>query len=651
MSPANSLFPGPPPSFSADFVRNLREQVGERPFKPIEDLSGRDMTRGNIRRWARQTMDSGWVLGRYPSVDLAGEIPWDEAARTSRSWSYHLHCWDLLEPLLMAYGTRGRRNLLDMSLRVAGDWIARFSRDNATSPFAWYDMAVGLRAARLAFLIDAAFRKPEVPDEAILPLIESAEQHRAYLSDDRNIVYHNNHGFFQAAGQAALARRLWFMPDMAEGLQQARERLLRMLEQQFTSEHVHKEHSPDYFRMVLRTLHTLLGTGLLDDAEIAERYLACERAFAWFVFPHGPLVNFGDSEFFDVRVPVLQAEKTWRTAEMQFQATAGATGKALHDPSRSFPQSGYFVVRQEHEGASPAGASYLAVAAAYHSRTHKHADDLTLVWAEHGCPILVDSGRFGYLGQTEANSALREEGFWYSHPNRVYCESTHAHNTVEIDERSYSRRAEKPYGSAIERTGQSGALFYCECHVRHSKTVRHARTAILHPRHWLLVFDWLWDTAREEHGFAQWWHFPEKTAAAKAGEASWRLDVPGLGRSLFASALLPETTPSRLREGQREPRLEGWLSPAEGVLVPAPALCFAPKASSAQANFVTLFSLDGQPADAAATVPASGRRLSARWRDEGGEHALRLARPASDTAPVTVEYDIRRPPRGNDEAG
>jgi len=78
------------------------------------------------------------------------------------------------------------------------------------------------------------------------------------------------------------------------------------------------------------------------------------------------------------------------------------------------------------------------LAAGFHSATHKQADDLTFVWHESGRPFIVDAGRYGY---------------YYDEPGRRYCESTRAHNTVEIDGRSTSMRPSDAFGSALTSWG------------------------------------------------------------------------------------------------------------------------------------------------------------------------------------------------------
>ena len=136
------------------------------------------------------------------------------------------------------------------------------------------------------------------------------------------------------------------------------------------------------------------------------------------------------------------------------------------------------------------GASYLAQQAGFHSRTHKQADDLSFIWYDRGTEILIDAGRYGYLGKTEPGSDLWNKGFWYSDPKRIYVESTRSHNTVEIDGMSFNRKDSPPYGSAIQRWGETeDGLLFVETHATQFETIGHTRLLVFDPGNWLLVYD------------------------------------------------------------------------------------------------------------------------------------------------------------------
>ena len=286
-------------------------------------------------------------------------------------------------------------------------------------------------------------------------------------------------------------------------------------------------------------------------------------------------------------------------------------------------------------------AAYLAQTAAFHSRVHKQADDLSIVWYDQGTEILIDAGRYGYLGRTKKGSDLWDQGFWYSDPKRVYVESTRAHNTVEIDGRSFDRRRSKPYGSAIERWGETeDGLFFIETHARQFRTMRHARLLVLNPHDWLLVFDWVWDNRKKNHDYRQWFHFAPDLTVTPSGRS---LTISGgdLDTDLKVLTLLPSPSVSSPVRGQEEPTLLGWWSEKGGQFEPVTSVNFHIEESSS-AVFATLFAFSDQAVCSHADdqrVNVSGRKARFRWSTGDRTHTLSFDRPAEGD--VTVDYSTR----------
>jgi hypothetical protein len=233
--------------------------------------------------------------------------------------------------------------------------------------------------------------------------------------------------------------------------------------------------------------------------------------------------------------------------------------------------------------------------AAFHSRTHKHADDLSFVWYDHRSQILVDPGRFGYLDPTAADSDLGKKGFYYAHPNRVYVEETRAHNAVEIDGQSYQRRGVKPYGSAIRRTGEQQGVFFAEAHAEHltldrSFRIQHTRLVLLRAREWLIVCDRLWDPRNRPHDFRQWFQFAPHLNV-EADDLGWTVTGQD-GWRLWGLPLL-DGTRSHVMKGETEPKLQGWISYKDNELEPTPSVCVS--GSGTAVTLATLFCFSDVP--------------------------------------------------------
>jgi hypothetical protein len=313
-------------------------------------------------------------------------------------------------------------------------------------------------------------------------------------------------------------------------------------------------------------------------------------------------------------------------------------GAPPEERMKAFPESGYIVFRDRwptgpHDFAD---CGYLAQTCAFHSRTHKHADDLSFVWYEHGVQLVSEAGRYAYVGKTEQGSSLWEAGFWYSDPARVYVESTRAHNTVEIDGASYRRRGVKPYGSALKRWGEAGGVYFAESACTHRPAVQHTRFLLYRPGNWVIAFDWLRDTQALEHTYAQRFHFDPELEWV-SGEDGVVMSIMDREELLHMVPLL-DAEPLAVVKGQREPDLLGWVSLEAKEIVPAFASGF--EVRGVTGTFATLLWFGIEPA-----VPdrdysrsnESGRRARFRWRVGDDQHHVAFAR---DQPEIAVEYRV-----------
>lgn len=588
-------------------------------------------------------MANGWSFRQRPSFRLEPPIDWEHLVSVDRSWNYHLNAWEPVNSILTEQSRSSDPRYLSFALALAGDWIVENpyrapERDSDVEDFGWYDMAVGLRAYRMAYLLEAACRSPSVPPGQVSQLWGSLLDHFDYLADDDNIVFHNNHGIYQAVGQLAAASRFSDFSAISQFREQAVSRFQRMFAQQFSSEGVHMEHSPGYHRLVTDLVSGIESSGLLAEfPSLSARIERFEEVMAWMILPNRRIANLGDTDYH----PLRQGDFMLTTSPLlDYVLSAGESGHATSQRLGVFPESGLAVLRSGWpDAASFDQASYLAQQAGFHSRTHKHADDLSFIWYDRGSEILIDAGRYGYLGRTEVKSDLWYRGFWYSDPKRIYVESTRSHNTVEIDGMSFDRRQSPPYSSAIERWGEtSDGLLFVETLAPQFETMHHSRLLVLNPGNWLLVFDRVWDDASEDHDYRQWFHFaPDLSVEGHDG----RLRVSGevLDKALTVVSLLPGPAPSVPVVGQEEPELLGWWSERGGMFEPTTSVNFSLHRSKA-AVFATLFSFsdDVAPSIDYQRVDTSGRNVRLRWTAEGHTHTLTFSRPAEGD--LTLDYSL-----------
>lgn len=592
-------------------------------------------------------LQTGWKIGNYPALDINEKIEWQFIDEQERSWNYHKHCWAMLDLFLIAHSKLKETIDLKPAIIIAIDWV----RCNVTedgrpietlSKFAWYDMAVGLRAQRLAYIIDAARQQKLLSNQEDEQLWQALKAHQAYLENDKNIAFHSNHGYYQAAGQIAMGRRFKGIdPTMQLAMTQGIERFKAILKSQFTSEGVHLEHSPDYHRMVYATLMNMLSANLIADSEILDLTKKIEVSLSHFILPNQKLTNFGDTELRSMAVDSDTAKLHWQTPEMQYVVTNGEIGEAPKDALTVYKEAGYYVVRAnlQPESQKYDTYSYLAQNAAFHSRTHKHADDLSFVWYDRGHYILIDAGRYGYVGKTEFGSELWKQGYWYSHPSRLYCESTRAHNTLEFDEENYPRKGAKPYGSAINRSVKyDNGLTVLETECKHFKSIRRVRVLIYMPGQWLIVYDWFKDNLNQNHDVRQWFNFSPEILFDKT-EGSYRAVLDD-ETELYVTSLLDGVSSSEVMRGIKEPRLQGWYSPAEREFEPTNSFSLN-ISQKTTGSIATLFSFNelAEIDLSRNIVNTSGRQMKVSWRDIHNEHIVQLYRDSNEV--IKVSYQIK----------
>lgn len=268
------------------------------------------------------------------------------------------------------------------------------------------------------------------------------------------------------------------------------------------------------------------------------------------------------------------------------------------------------------------------------------------MWYEHGAELISEAGRYAYLGKTEQGSPLWEAGFWYSDPSRVYVESTRAHNTVEIDGNSYQRKGVKPYGSALRRWGEADGVYFAESTCVHAPSVQRARLLLYRPANWVIVFDWLRDTQKLEHTYAQRFHFDPDLMWVRDDDT---VTMSIIDRPEFLHMVpLLHAEPLPMVKGQRDPDLLGWVSREPKEMSATFTGGFEQRGVTG--TFATLLWLGADPATPDMDYSRSnqsGRRARFRWRSGDQEHQVSFAR---DQPELIVEYTSGRasdgrPPR------
>ncbi|MGP9846305.1 glycosyltransferase [Brachybacterium sp. 107] len=533
---------------------------------------------------AQDIVSTGWVYEEFEPVRVTEHPDWAAVGEANRTWGFNLHSWPFMVPLLQEHTRTGDRYWLETSLDIALDWIrTHLDPDAPEDPMAWYDMALALRAPMLLNLLIRTARHEDLHPQAAV-LIDAILRHMDELHEDRAFNPNNNHGFYTAASQLHLAKHGSPLPGAGALHDDGAARLRTMADRQFAPDGAHLEHSPDYHRMLLDSFEQVVLDGLVEDEDICERIGRAAEVLGWMVQPDGYLVQFGDTPATYMTVDGATSIDPYT----QFILSDGRRGEAPGKELAVYRDGGYAFVRSPApQGPGELAASgYLAFSAAFHSRAHKHADDLNIVWYDRGTEILVDSGRYGYGDLLPADSPLRKKGFYYGSPERQYVEGTRAHNTVEMDGEDQDRRNRTPYGSGIADAVKTGDVFDLSARVHHADYI-HRRRVVYTPGRELLVKDVIYSQLPDNRSAVVWYNIDGSFELVERKESlvfERRVD----GKLVRLELSGPGTLVDPVRGG-RDP-LRGWRSRRDRSLEPVWSVGFSVSVDT-RAAVDTLFRL------------------------------------------------------------
>ncbi len=622
----------------------VRARIRAEPPRPYDNLESSPFAVGDTLTAKLRSLASAGFEKFGHRVDIARP----DFTVGSRTFHFLLHAWDPLATLLhgllpptnpeglapaVAYATAWL-DAFEEPARAAGvDAIVSDARSGANE--AWEGMATGMRAFRLAALLDAVARSDATDDALLGRLVDALAFHFDILSRPEFFQSWSNHGLYQSLGLLSAGARFPWLAG-GEGMASlARERLEQILPGHFDADGVHLEHSPTYHANLLGSLIGARNAGLLDGSSAAATIIGAEQALSWMVTPAGRMVPFGDSWPAPVRQDLAGAAR-FRDPALRFLTSDGLIGDPPASGVKLYRNAGYAFARvlDSELGETPDQATYLAQSGAFHSRVHKHADHLSFVWSEGATDILVEPGRYGYLGRVSPGDPLHDKGHWYADPKRIFVESTRAHNCIEVDGESHQRKGAKPFGGALRQAEQFHDLVVFAGGAHIGADVTHERVLVLRPRAFLLVLDTLTGTDGP-HDFRQWFQL----------DAAWTAEVARQGyiaraglRSLRVIDLIGEAEVEPVRRAQTEPELQGWVSVKDGELSPASSLCF--QRSAAQTRFATLFSLGEDEIEAPSVTETGATEQTIGWTQAGDRVAIRL----SGTVPGRLKAELSRQP-------
>ena len=355
-----------------------------------------------------------------PAWDISLPLDWSADPFEDSNWQHGLHSWRPMEYWLYAY--RRDRDVAELlaPIRIALDWYRFHIEEGRTSDFQWYDHSTGIRASRLAFLLDVILSdRIEVPDADLARLMTLADLHAEKLMEPE-FLNPRNHGLFQMVGLDALCSVVYWRSACEGARSYAGETFGNLVKSWFSQEGVHIENSPTYHGWVTHKIRETGADVRFQQPDVQRILEKADEITPWLTYPNGQWVPVGDSNGMG---PKLSGSVE----------PACLTDDAGCWAVRDFTKSGYALVRSLPE-TDESEASMLFVSGMAAPTGHKHSDDLSFVLIEGGREVFTDSGRYGYNFDQA----------------RSYVLSARAHNILSLEDRSIGPSQIDPANSGLE---------------------------------------------------------------------------------------------------------------------------------------------------------------------------------------------------------
>lgn len=349
---------------------------------------------------------------KYQNTDV---IPWEDEENSSRSFLRLMHGHIFLGYLTEAFRLTGDHIYIDKGLHLILDWIAHHSFEEKQNTMAFHDETTALRLQFwLKFYI---FTRDKLAERDRMVLEETMQETAALLANEDFHSTNTNHGMFQDL--ALLLFALYFENTIQECHSYkdlAITRLKNYFMHIFTNEGVHKEHAPAYHFLVamyVRDISKLITITTGYSQSFMEFYEKAEEYATYIIRPDGFLPPISDTE--PKKIQSSEYAKLFESPLYLYAVTSGEQGEAPVQTDKVFLESGYAIFRDDW--LKKEEATYVLFSAAYHTKYHKHSDDLNLYIYSNG-EIITEAGPNGYN---------------YQDPYTEYAYSSFAHNTLVVN--------------------------------------------------------------------------------------------------------------------------------------------------------------------------------------------------------------------------
>lgn len=360
----------------------------------------------------------GFYISPYEIVYYEGDINWEDINR-GRTYLRYLNSHSFIWYIIDAYKITKDKKYLESGLDIIYDWIYKYS-GRYDNKIAYHDETTALRMnSWLGFILTST---SIISKEKLILLNENIRFTANILANDEFHSTNTNHGMFQDISLLLYSKV--FTKDKYSDKYKllSYSRIKKYLDYIYTSEGVHKEHTPKYHYIITDTIKQIYSIFKNDDSEFVsymkDIYEKSLNFSYQIIKPDGNLPQIGDNQCIRVSEDKIFS-KLYNDKYFSYAITKGKSGVKPKYENVVFKESGYAIFRDSWKNKD--NALYILFLAAHHSKYHKHSDDLSIIIYYKGQDIITEAGFRGYD---------------YDDVYTQYAYSAYAHNNLIIDNKS-----------------------------------------------------------------------------------------------------------------------------------------------------------------------------------------------------------------------
>lgn len=558
--------------------------------------------------------------------DMGEDIDWRANPHGDPEWTYCLNRHEFLTELGRAYWYTRDEKYTRAFKRILTDWIEKnpmpdvewmlnvpseTSRIHFMKQGTWRPLTLGIRMYTsfipcFHHFLDSAEFTPDFMITMLTSMVEHARHTRAYYT--RHKSYFNvspNWGLMESNGLAHMGILFPEFKEAGDWCSEAMSRLEEQIRMQVLADGMQVERASGYHLVCTFCFLQILDLALRNKVRVSDTYVRNTEKMIDFVIgimkPHGYLPMLKDADESDVfgerasyglwedinnlnmledandlRWVLKTGARIFNREDMLYIATHGREGTKPKVGSVAASEAGFYTMRT---GWDPDDL-YLVFTCGELGVTdqncvHGHADALSIDVSGYGETLLIDPGRYTYEG-----------------PDRIWFKGTSAHNTIVVDGQDSSQLADewmfKTKANSTVRCWSSTDQFdYVDGshdgYQRLSDPVTHRRRICFVKPHFWLVLDEL--AAKEEHIFAQYFHFGPEASLQQAGDLTLTASYSN-GAGIVVKPVVAKGLALERFKGSTDP-IQGWVSYDYAIKVPADAVRFSRQVKAGTA-FATL---------------------------------------------------------------